>query len=80
MAIELAAARLRAMSLEQLRERLADRYNVLTLGSRGAPKRQQTLSCCVGWSYEFDAAHQQGGAMSFDEAVAYALSDDPEKT
>ena len=40
LAIELAAARLRAMSLDQLQERLADRYKLLTRGSRGAPKRQ----------------------------------------
>jgi predicted ATPase len=40
LAIELAAARLRAMSPEQLLERLADRYAVLTRGSRGAPTRQ----------------------------------------
>lgn len=45
LAIELAAARLKAMSPEQILERLADRY-ALTRGSRGAPTRQQTL----GWS------------------------------
>jgi len=59
LAIELGAARLRAMSLEQLRERLADRYKVLTLGSRGAPKRQQTLSWSVGWSYDLCTEAEQ---------------------
>ena len=59
LAIELAAARLRAMSLEQLRERLADRYKLLTHGSRGAPKRQQKLSWSVGWSYDLCTSAEQ---------------------
>ena len=52
LAIELAAARLRAMSPEQVLERLADRYALLTRGARRAPARQQTLSWSVGWSYD----------------------------
>jgi predicted ATPase len=52
LAIELAAARLRAMSLEQISDRLSDRYALLTRGSRGAPNRQQTLRWSVGWSYD----------------------------
>ena len=59
LAIELAAARLRAMSLDQLRERLADRYKLLTRGSRGAPKRQQTLSWSVSWSYDLCTPAEQ---------------------
>ncbi|ELB89107.1 protein kinase/ LuxR family transcriptional regulator [Rhodococcus wratislaviensis IFP 2016] len=50
--IELAAARLRAMSPEQILQRLSDRYALLTRGSRGAPSRQQTLKLCVDWSYD----------------------------
>ncbi|MBC2638101.1 MULTISPECIES: protein kinase domain-containing protein [unclassified Rhodococcus (in: high G+C Gram-positive bacteria)] len=50
--IELAAARLRAMSPEQILNRLSDRYALLTRGSRGAPSRQQTLRLCVDWSYD----------------------------
>ncbi|MDG3012937.1 hypothetical protein G4X40_22645, partial [Rhodococcus sp. D2-41] len=50
--IELTAARLRAMSVEQILERLTDRYRLLTRGSRGAPSRQQTLRQCVDWSYD----------------------------
>ncbi|UZG60361.1 protein kinase domain-containing protein [Rhodococcus opacus] len=50
--IELAAARLRAMSPEQILQRLTDRYALLTRGSRVAPSRQQTLRLCVDWSYE----------------------------
>ena len=50
--IELAAARLRAMSPEQILQRLSDRYTLLTRGSRSAPSRQQTLRLCVDWSYD----------------------------
>ena len=59
LAIELAAARLRAMSLQQLRDRLGDRYKLLTRGSRGAPKRQQALSWSVGWSYDLCTVAEQ---------------------
>jgi non-specific serine/threonine protein kinase len=59
LAIELAAARLRAISPEQILERLADRYRLLTRGSRAAPTRQQTLGCCVGWSYDLCTPAEQ---------------------
>ncbi|WP_169814616.1 ATP-binding protein, partial [Nocardia pseudovaccinii] len=52
LAIELAAARVRAMSPEQILQRLNDRYALLTRGSRTAPTRQQTLRWCVDWSYQ----------------------------
>jgi non-specific serine/threonine protein kinase len=57
--IELAAARLRAMSAEQILERLTDRFTLLTLGSRGAPTRQQTLRLSVDWSYELCSPEEQ---------------------
>ncbi|MFC9835584.1 protein kinase [Rhodococcus sp. NPDC127530] len=50
--IELAAARLRAMTPEQILQRLTDRYELLTRGSRDAPSRQQTLRVCIDWSYD----------------------------
>jgi len=59
LAIELAAARLRAMSPEQILERLDDRYALLTRGSRGAPERQRTLGWSVGWSYELCTPAEQ---------------------
>jgi predicted ATPase len=59
LAIELAAARLKAMSPEQILDRLADRYALLTRGSRGAPTRQQTLGWSVGWSYELCTPAEQ---------------------
>jgi len=57
--IELAAARLRAMSPEQILGRLTDRYALLTRGSRGAPTRQQTLRLCIDWSFELCTAEEQ---------------------
>ncbi|WP_370182139.1 protein kinase [Rhodococcus wratislaviensis] len=57
--IELAAARLRAMSPEQILQRLTDRYALLTRGSRGAPTRQQTLRLSVDWSFELCSAGEQ---------------------
>ena len=51
LAIELAAARLRSMSLAELHGRLDQRFRLLTGGSRTALERQQTLRAAVGWSY-----------------------------
>ena len=51
LAIELAAARLRSLSLRALADRLDQRFRLLTGGSRAAPERQQTLEATVGWSY-----------------------------
>jgi len=52
LAIELAASRLRALSIDELMARLDDRYAVLTVGSRTALPRQQTLRALVDWSFE----------------------------
>ncbi|QYB07399.1 protein kinase [Rhodococcus sp. USK10] len=57
--IELAAARLRAMSVDQVRERLSGKYDVLSRGSRDAPTRQQTLRFCIDWSYELCTPAEQ---------------------
>jgi predicted ATPase/DNA-binding CsgD family transcriptional regulator len=51
LAIELAAARVRTLSLEQIRARLAGRLEFLAIGDRTAPPRQQTLRATVDWSY-----------------------------
>ncbi len=51
LAIELAAARVRAMSVEQIAQRLSDRFRLLTGGSRTALARQQTLQATIHWSY-----------------------------
>ena len=52
LAIELAAARLRTMSLEQLASRLDDRFRLLTSGSRTALPRHRTLRAVIDWSWE----------------------------
>jgi predicted ATPase len=59
LAIELAAARLRAMSCEQILARLDDRYTLLAQGTRGAPARQQSLAWCIGWSYDLCTPDEQ---------------------
>ena len=52
LAIELAAARMKVMSVEQLASRLGDVFNLLTSGSRTALPRQQTLRALIEWSYD----------------------------
>jgi len=52
LAIELAAARLRTMSVDQLAHRLDDRFRLLTGGSRIALPRHRTLRAVVDWSWE----------------------------
>ncbi|WP_433627436.1 BTAD domain-containing putative transcriptional regulator [Nocardia sp. CA-120079] len=52
LAIELAAARLRTMSLDQLANRLDDRFRLLTGGSRTAIPQHRTLRAVVDWSWE----------------------------
>jgi predicted ATPase/DNA-binding CsgD family transcriptional regulator len=52
LAIELAASRLRSLSVAQLVERLDRRFDILTGGSRVAIARQQTLRAVIDWSYE----------------------------
>ena len=51
LALELAAARVAALSLQELSERLQDSFRLLAGGSRSAPGRQQTLRATLDWSY-----------------------------
>src|ERR1022692_2779756 len=59
LAIELAAARVRTLSAEQIDARLADKFALLASGDRTAPRRQQTLRAAVDWSYEVLTAPEQ---------------------
>jgi predicted ATPase/DNA-binding CsgD family transcriptional regulator/Tfp pilus assembly protein PilF len=59
LAIELAAARVRALSVEQIADRLGDRFALLASGDRTAPPRQQTLRAAVDWSYELLTGQEQ---------------------
>jgi predicted ATPase len=52
LALELAAARVRALSVTKLAERLNDRFGMLTRGDNTALPRQQTLRALIDWSFE----------------------------
>jgi predicted ATPase/class 3 adenylate cyclase len=52
LAIELAAARVRALSVDEIASRLNNRFRLLTSGDRTAMPRQQTLRGCIDWSYD----------------------------
>jgi predicted ATPase/DNA-binding CsgD family transcriptional regulator len=52
LAIELAAARVRVLSVTQIGARLADRFGLLTIGERTAPPRHRTLRATIDWSHE----------------------------
>jgi len=52
LALELAAARVRSLSVADINKRLNDRYKILTGGDRVLQQRQQTLRALVDWSYE----------------------------
>lgn len=49
--LELAAARLGSLSLEDIRNRLDDRFAILTTGPRTSPERQRSLRALIDWSY-----------------------------
>ncbi|MET8171653.1 ATP-binding protein [Streptomyces clavifer] len=82
LALELAAGRLRALSMDQVLHRLDDRFRLLTGGSRSALPRHQTLRTAIGWSHELCAPEQRllwarlsVFAGQFDlEAVEYICS------
>ncbi|MDQ2816479.1 MAG: AAA family ATPase, partial [Actinomycetota bacterium] len=59
LAIELAAARVRVLSAEQISARLDDRFGLLTTGDRSAAPRQRTLRAAIGWSYDLLTAQEQ---------------------
>jgi predicted ATPase/DNA-binding CsgD family transcriptional regulator len=59
LAIELAAARLRMLSVEQIAAGVSDRFRLLTGGPRTAVARQRTWRASVDWSYELLAADER---------------------
>jgi predicted ATPase/DNA-binding CsgD family transcriptional regulator len=59
LAIELAAARVRALSVGQIRMRVADRFSLLTTGDRSAAPRQQTLRAAIDWSHDLLSPREQ---------------------
>jgi predicted ATPase len=58
LAIELAAARVNALSVEEIEQRLDQRFALLTAGRRSSPPRHQTLRALVDWSYELLTAEE----------------------
>ncbi|MBF6134162.1 AfsR/SARP family transcriptional regulator [Nocardia otitidiscaviarum] len=62
LAIELAAVRLRSMSLATLVDRLDDRFRILTAGSRTAPPRHRTLGAVVAWSWDLLTCAERAAA------------------
>ena len=65
LAIELAAARVNALPVTKLNERLDDRFRLLTSGSRTALPRQQTLRATIDWSYELLSEAEKALLMRF---------------
>ncbi len=59
LAIELAAAWVRVLSVEQIAARLVDRFGLLTTGDRTAPPRQRTLRATIDWSHELLTTREQ---------------------
>jgi predicted ATPase/class 3 adenylate cyclase len=84
LAIELAAARIRALPPEQILERVDHRLKLLIGGARDLPERQQTLRATVGWSHDLLSAEEQAlfrrlglfaGGFSLESAEALAHPD-----
>ena len=59
LAIELAAARVEALGVAQLLDRLDDRFALLAGGNRTAPSRQRSLAATVEWSYQLLEEHER---------------------
>ncbi len=81
LAIELAAARVRVMSVEEINERLTDRFALLRHGDRSSPERHRTLHAVIDWSWNLLDTEQRatlrrlcrfpaGFTLSAAEAVA----------
>ena len=84
LAIELAAARLRAITVQQVAALLVDRFRLLTGGGRTAPARQRTLEATLDWSYALLASEEQqvlqalsvfAGGCTLEAALAICVAE-----
>lgn len=84
LALELAAARIGALPVEAIAERLADRFRLLHSGDRTALPRQQTLRALIDWSHDLLDAHERrlfrrlavfAGGFTLDAAEAITAHD-----
>ncbi len=84
LAIELAAARVKVLSVAQIHERLADRFRLLTGGAGGDLARHQTLRATIQWSYDHLADQEKqlfrslavfSGGCTLDAATAVSGED-----
>src|SRR6202521_325909 len=85
LAIELAAVRTRVLTVEQIRDRLNDRFGLLTGGGRAALPRHQTLRTTFDWSYELLAVAERAllrrlcvfaGRFTLEDVEAVCTADD----
>ncbi len=85
LAIELAAARVKILSIPNLARRLNERFKILTGGSRTALPRQKTLGALIDWSYDLLTPQEQmlfsrvgifAGGFSLDAAMAVCCGED----
>jgi len=88
LAIELAASRLRSMSVDQIQARLDDRFNLLTNGVRTVLPRHQTLRAAIDWSYNLLSDDEKTlfrrlavfiGGFSLDGAESVCSGDEVKK-
>ena len=89
LAIELAAARVKVLSIPNLAQRLNERFKILTGGSRSALPRQKTLSALIDWSYDLLTPQEQmlfsrvgiyAGGFNLDGATAVCSGDGLDET
>jgi predicted ATPase/Flp pilus assembly protein TadD len=89
LAIELAAARVKILTIPNLAKRLDDRFKILTGGSRTALPRQKTLTALIDWSYDLLTLREQtllarvaifAGGFGLDAATAVCAGNGVDET
>jgi predicted ATPase/DNA-binding SARP family transcriptional activator len=84
LALELAAARTRSLSVEQIADRLHQRFRLLSGGDRTVPERQQSLKALLDWSYQLLDAEEKkllgrcsifAGGWTLETATALCQAD-----